>query len=189
MSAVAVRAVCGLVLCLLAPGCGNEDTVDLDEIVGSEVGRMAERELMAENPHLAPGSMTCPDLRFRVGASVRCLRTAELSGGRLVKVRGTVEVTSRASGGQLHVTMDDDAEEFGLTGAQLAAALRAKVARRTGNKPSRVECPYLRAEVGTQVGCTLKLDGDRYRVTAVVTAVDAEKYETEYEFGAYEPTG
>lgn len=186
MSAAVVRAACGLVLCLLATGCGG-DVVVLDEIDGDEVGRMAEQELQAENPWLTAGTMSCPDLDFEVGASVRCLRTTELSGGRVVKVGGTVEVSSRASGGRLHVAMDGDAQEFGLTGARVAAALRERTVRRFGSEPSRVECPYLRGEVGTTVSCRLKLDGDGYRVDAVVTAVDVELRETEYVFRAHRP--
>lgn len=186
MSALVVRAACGLVLCLLATGCGG-DVIVLDEIEGGEVGRMAEQELQAENPRLAPGTMSCPDLAFEVGASVRCLRTTELSGGRIVKVGGTVEVSSRASGGRLHVAMDEDAREFGLAGQHVAAALRERTVRRFGSEPSSVECPYLRAVVGTTVSCRLRLNGDRYRVTAVVTAVDAEQYETEYAFRAHQP--
>jgi len=86
----------------LATGCG-QDAVRPDELHGRDVARMAERELEAENPRMAVGTLTCPGLKFRRDASVRCLRTVELSEGRVVKVPGTVIVSSVAGGGRLHV--------------------------------------------------------------------------------------
>src|SRR5215216_7526592 len=99
---VVIVTGCGLLLCLVVAGCGSDVTV-LDEIDGEKVGTMAERELEAQNPRLAPGTLDCPDLDFETDASVQCLRTTELSAGRVVKVMGTVTVTSLSSGGRLHV--------------------------------------------------------------------------------------
>jgi hypothetical protein len=177
---VLTSAVC-LLLGVAVAGCGR-DVVVLDEIEGSKVAAMAERELEAQNPRLAPGTLSCPDLDFEVGSTVHCLRTTELSEGRVVKVRGTVEVTSRASGGRLHVAMDDDAQEFGLTGDQVAAALSQQSAKRFGGVPSHVDCPYLRGKVGTTITCSVDLGATRREVDAVVTAVDAEQYDTVYVF-------
>ena len=149
-----------LLVAVLPGGCGQGAGLPLpDHLAGHEVGAMAERELEAENPRIAPGRLACPDLELRTGASVRCLRTAELSEGRVVKVRGTVSVTSLAAGGRLHVSMDPGAEEFGMTGAQLAAELRRRYSGRPEDRPARVTCPYLRAEIGQRVICRVDLAG------------------------------
>ncbi|HEX7716595.1 MAG TPA: hypothetical protein VF416_04855 [Marmoricola sp.] len=170
-----------LLVAVLPGGCGQGAGLPLpDHLAGHEVGAMAERELEAENPRIAPGRLACPDLELRTGASVRCLRTAELSEGRVVKVRGTVSVTSLAAGGRLHVSMDPGAEEFGMTGAQLAAELRRRYSGRPEDRPARVTCPYLRAEIGQRVICRVDLAGAARTVEVAVTAVDAEQYRTTY---------
>jgi hypothetical protein len=137
---------------------------------------MAERELEAENSGMAAGQLTCPDLELRVGASVRCLRTVRLAGGRVVKVRGTVRVTSLDSGGRLHVEMDEGAEQFGVAGGQVAADVR----RSFHGRATGVRCPYLPGRVGATVTCRLAVSGDRRAVRVTVTAVDAEEYRTTY---------
>lgn len=175
-----IRVLGWLVLLgLVATGCGRDVGVP-DRLAGDSVARMAEQELEAENPGLAPGTLSCPDLEFRVGASVRCLRTTELSGGRVVKVGGTVRVTSRDSGGRLHVAMDEHAREFGLAGEQLVAGVRRKYRHRFGVEPSRLDCPYLRGAVGARVTCRLEAAGARHDVDVVVTAVDPASYATTY---------
>jgi hypothetical protein len=176
---VIVVAGCGLLLCLVVAGCGGDVTV-LDEIDGDKVATMAERELEAQNPRLAPGTLDCPDLDFEAHASVRCMRTTELGQGRVVKVVGTVTVTSLTSGGRLHVAMDDEAQEFGLAGDYLAADVRRQYVQRGGAEPSRVDCPYLRGKVGTVVTCRLEAGGARHDVDVVVTAVDPAGYRTSY---------
>lgn len=171
----------GLLVALVVPvtaGCG-QDATTVDVLDGVKVATMAERQLVAENPRMAPGTMSCPDLEFETGASVRCLRTTELSGGRVVKVGGSVEVTSEDSGGRLHVAMDDQAAEFGLAGDQLARELRPGFVR-AGSAPV-VECPYLRGTVGQRVTCRVEVDGRRRDLVVVVTAVDEQHYDTDYE--------
>lgn len=179
MSAVVVRIAGGLLAALVTTSCGSDVAV-LDQIDGAKVGTMAERELEAENPRLAPGTLHCPDLDFEVGASVRCLRTAELSEGRVVKVGGSVEVSSLASGGRLHVAMDDEAREFGVTGEHIAADLRQQYVQRFHTQPSVVDCPYLRGVVGATVTCRLEAGGRRQDVDVTVTAVDSDSYRTTY---------
>ncbi|HET6168314.1 MAG TPA: hypothetical protein VFE07_15900 [Marmoricola sp.] len=179
MSSVAVRVVLGLLIAAGGSGCGR-DVVALDTISGHDVGRMAERQLEAENPELAPGTLSCPDLDFRVGRSVRCLRTTRLSGGRIVKVHGVIRVTSLASGGRLHVTMDARASEFGLAGDQLAAELARTWVQRFRVRPSTLECPYLRGAPGTTVTCRVVVGGVRHDTDVVVTRVDARSYRTSY---------
>jgi hypothetical protein len=177
MSAVAVRVLLGLLVALGTGGCGRDVAV-LDTIPGHDVARMAERQLEAENPELAPGTLSCPDLDFRVGRSVRCLRTTELSGGRVVKVHGVIRVMSLSSGGRLHVAMDPRATEFGLAGDELASQLAHR--QRFGARPSTVHCPYLRGTVGTTVTCRVVVGGTRQDVDVVVTGVDARDYRTTY---------
>ena len=179
MSAVAVRVAFAVLVALLTGGCDDSPAVP-DEIDGTQVGVMAERELEAQNPGMAPGTLACPDLSLDLGASVRCLRTTELSKGRVVKVNGTVEVTSLSSGGRLHVTMDEEASEFGVAGDHLAADLRGQYLRRFGAAPTRLDCPYLRGTVGAVVTCRLVVDRRRRTVDVEVTAVDPSGYRTTY---------
>lgn len=167
-----------LVVGLALAGCGK-DVPAVDVLDGAEVATMAERELMAENPRMAPGTLSCPDLEFEVGASVRCLRTTELSGGRVVKVAGRVEVTAVDAGGRLHVAMDESAAEFGLAGEQLAAELRPRFVS-AGSEPV-VECPYLRGAVGQRITCRIEVGDVRRELVVVVTAVDEATYDTDYE--------
>jgi hypothetical protein len=184
MDAAAVRVVLGLLVLLGATGCGRDVAV-LDDIAGNKVSTMVERELEAQNPGLAPGRLTCPDLDFTIGAAVRCLRTTELSHGRVVKVRGLVEVMSIASGGRLHIEMDAHATEFGVSGDHLAADLRQRYLKRVHAQPSRLDCPYLRGAVGTTVTCQVEIGGKLKHVDVEVIAVDPESYRTTYVVGPH----
>src|SRR3954454_6488033 len=114
---------------------------------------MAERELEAESLGLAYGTLACPALELRVGASVRCVRTTAFGDGRVVKVRGTVRVTSLASGGRLHVAMDHEAAEFGVSGERVAAELRRRSRHLFHRSPGAIDCPYLRGQVGDRTTC------------------------------------
>jgi hypothetical protein len=187
---VVVRTACALLLAvpgMLVSGCGR-DVPDVEEIAGAQVGAMAERELEAENPRLAPGSLDCPDLDLEVGASVRCERTATLSSGRLVKMLGTVRVTSLSSGGRLHVALDDPATEFGVTGEQVASVLRQQYQRLFHHRPGAVSCPYLLGEVGVHATCTVQVGDRRHAVDAVVSDVDATDYDVRYTFRRHPPS-
>jgi hypothetical protein len=186
MLVVAVRIACALLVATLPAGCG-EEVVRLDNLDGDKVAAMAERELETENPGLNAGSLACPDLDFRVGASVRCLRTTTLPNGRIVKVGGTVRVSSLASGGRLHVAMDGKASEFGLSGARVAAELRRQYAQLFGGQPGAVTCPYLRGEVGATVACRVRVGGDRRTVDAVVAQVDPAAYAVRCRFRPHQP--
>ena len=170
---------CGLVGVGVLAGC-DRDVALPDRLAGAAVARMAERELEAQNPRIAPGTLSCPVLPLRVGASVRCRRTAELSEGRVVRVAGTVKVTSLAGGGRLHVAMDERAEEFGLSGDRVAADVGQRFERRFHRQPTRVTCPYLRGEVGTTVACRIEAPGAR-RAEVTVTGVDPAAYRTTYD--------
>jgi hypothetical protein len=172
-----------VLLLLLTTGCGGTDT-SVDVLKGKDVGVLAERQLETQNPTMSPGTLACPDLDFEVGASVRCLRTTELSEGRVVKVEGTVEVTAKESGGKLHIKMDDHAKEFGLAGTYVANGVRQQYARRFHREPGRLDCPYLRGEVGNEITCHLEFAGDSRDVDVVVTAVHPAQYDTDYTFKA-----
>lgn len=168
-----------LLLGTLLSGCGGDPPLP-ERLGGKAVATLAERELEAENPRLATGHLECPDLDLRPGATVRCLRTTELSGGRVVKVAGTVRVTSVRAGGRLHVAMDEHAQEFGLTGAQVAAGVRERYAGRRHVTPGAVDCPYLRGVVGTVVTCRLEVAGASRLVDVVVRTVYPPGYVTRY---------
>lgn len=167
-------------LVVLVSGCGGETAAVPDHLDGAGVARMAEHQLELQNTRLAKGSLSCPDLGLRVGASVRCVRRTELSGGRVVTVGGTVTVTGRDSGGRLHVAMDRHAREFGLSGERLAEGVGQQYRQRFGIEPRALRCPYLRGVVGARVTCRLQGAGVRHRVTVVVTAVDPATYTTTY---------
>jgi hypothetical protein len=172
-----IRVLAG-VLCLgmLATGCGGDPPLP-DRLRGKAVAAMAERQLEAQNPRMASGTLSCPDVALKVGASVRCVRTTELSEGRLVRIGGTVSVTSLASGGRLHVAMDRQPQEFGLAAERVAAGVRRWYAKRFGAAPAGLSCPYLRGEVGTRVLCH---DPGGHDVEVVVTHVDPSTFTTTY---------
>jgi len=171
---------CGLVGVGVLAGC-DRDVALPDRLSGTAVARMAERELEAQNPRLAAGTLACPVLALRIGASVRCHRTTELSDGRVVRVAGTVKVTSLAGGGRLHVAMDDQAEEFGLSADRVAAGVGQRYTRRFHRQPGRVTCPYLRGAVGATVACRIDAPGGRRAAEVRVTGVDPAAYRTTYE--------
>lgn len=186
MRAVVVRIACGLLLGVVPVGCGHDVAVP-DQLDGGDVSSMAEHELEAENPRLAPGRLSCPDLALRVGASVRCRRTTELTAGRVVTVAGTVRVTSLASGGRLHVAMDEQASEFGVAGDHIAAEVRRQLQLRFHREPSRVDCPYLRGAPGARVTCSVEMAGVRKHVAVVVSDADPTTYHVAYAVRAVRP--
>ena len=171
-----------LLAILLVTGCGGTTTPDIDSIAGSQVGAMAERQLETNHPGMAPGDLTCPDLEFEVGSSVRCERVAELSGGRRIRVLGTVTVTSTDEGGRLHVKLDDEVAEFGITGEALEEDLRPQAAARLKATPDEVACPYLTGVAGSKVRCRIEVDNEVVVVVAVITGLDPENNLTRYRF-------
>lgn len=181
-----MRTTALAMLGLLLTGCGSTD-LHIDHLAGSRVGVMAERQLEEMHPGMAPGELTCPTLRFRVGAAVRCVRVAELSGGRVVRMYGTVRVLSTRDGGDLHVAMDDHVAEFGVSADQLASDLSAVVAKRTKTVPTEVRCPYLDGSAGASVECTLLVGHVPARARATVTRVDPADFRTSYSFTLHLP--
>lgn len=166
---------------LLAGGCGSGTERELPaSLAGDRVATLAERQLEAENPQMTPGTMTCPELRFEVGAEVRCVRVAVLSKGRQIRVRGTVRVTGVDDGGRLHVKLDEDIAEYGVPAAYLESDLRARIVRRYGKHPDQVTCPYLKAQAGARARCEVRLGEKRLSVALTVTACDEATYTTHY---------
>ncbi|MFL6109619.1 MAG: hypothetical protein ACJ72L_21850 [Marmoricola sp.] len=176
--AVATAALCAAIVGV--PGCGPAPSVD--GIPGSRVATMAEYQLEAMHSDLATGTMTCPTLHFAVDASVRCVRVAELSGGRQIRVLGTVTVTSTRDGGKLHVRLDDDVEEFGISGEHLDNDLRARTQRVLGVAPDDVRCPYLLGRKGSAVRCTVTVGNHTLVAPVSVVRVEPTDYRTVYRF-------
>jgi hypothetical protein len=170
----------GLAAGLVLSGCGGNPSID--SIPGDRVATMADHQLEAMNSGLAPGKMTCPSLDFTVDASVRCVRIAELSDGRQIRVLGTVSVTSTRSGGRLHVELDDKVSEFGITAEHLERELTKRAQRVLGPKTGTVTCPYLSGAPGTSVQCQVSIL-DTYLLTRItVTGIDKRDYRTRYRF-------
>jgi hypothetical protein len=201
MPAVTVRIACALLAAVIGAGCEQEGAGDVEaprttppsptagpdlpaRIGGQEVAQMAEQELEAENSQIAAGAMACPDLDLVVGASVRCLRTVQLPEGRVVRIPGTVAVTSLASGGRLHVALDADAEEFGVDGDYLAAAVRKRYADLHRVRATGARCPYLPGTVGASVTCKVQVGDVRRAVRVTVTAAVPADYRTTYTIDA-----
>lgn len=172
---------------IVLAGCSSTDDVPdasssmspIDVLPGDRVGELAEKQLEAEHLEIAVGTVTCPDLDWRVNASVRCIKVSELSDGRRVKVPGTVTVTSTENWGTLHVALDDHAAEFGLDGGHLSDEVTDWVKAQDAS-PSAVDCPYLTGVVGTVVRCAVTLAGEQRVALATVTAVDPDEYRTQF---------
>ncbi|MFL6059739.1 MAG: hypothetical protein ACJ72E_00810 [Marmoricola sp.] len=175
---------------LLVSGCGGladgraassagHATPPVKEIAGDRVAAMAEEQLESEHPALAVGRITCPDLVVAIGTAVRCARVADLGDGRRIRELGTVTVTSLSDGVRLHVALDEDVDEFGVTGAHLADDLTTHL---RGAAPGSARCPYLRGASGRAVRCTVRVGGRAMSVRVVVTGVDAGAEQTRYRF-------
>lgn len=175
---------------LLTAGCGGEDDETAPmTLSGERVARMAEDRLEAAHPALSPGSMSCPDLEFEVGATARCARTALLSRGRQVRVLGTVSVTSVDDGGRLHVELDEEATAFGVTGDHLTGQLTERLRLLGKRDVEDVECPELAGVLGERVVCEVSWPGGEGTVRVSVTEVDAASYETRFRFGPVQAAG
>jgi len=175
--------VLALVASLAAlPGCGTRTSID--SIPGARVATMAEYQLEAMHSELANGTMSCPRLEFVVDASVRCVRTARLSGGRQIRMLGTVTVTSTRGGGKLHVRLDDVVAEFGIAADQLENDLRARAQVVLGVAPDKVSCPYLVGRTGAAVRCEVTVLGRTLVAPVSVVRVRPSEYRAVYRFSA-----
>jgi hypothetical protein len=171
---------------MLLAGCGSTARLvpepRLTSLPGLQVGTMAERQLEADHPGMAPGRLTCPDLAWKVGAMVRCIQVVVLSGGRQLRIPGTVAVTTTTGGGRLHVHLADEVSDYGVTAEHLAADLRDQASKRLRAAVRKVTCPYLGGPIGTTVRCVLRVHGATRVVLARITDRDPAHNATAYEF-------
>lgn len=164
---------------VLLGGCGGPGTID-----GEELADVADTQLRKNDPRIVEGTMECPSVAAEVDASVRCTRTAEVEGRRVV-LEGTVTVKEVDGGdANVHVQMDDQPKEFGQTGDSIADDIGRQFEQRFGRAPDKIECPYLKGEVGAEVTCDLESEGDAYDVVVTATGVDEAKMDTDYTFRA-----
>lgn len=179
-----IRCCLVLVVGLGTVACGSAPTPTphLDHLPGARVAEMAERQLEAAHPGMAPGTMQCPDLDWKVGATVRCRQTVELSKGRVLVIPGTVRVTEVDGGGRLHVRLDDAVAAYGITGTHLSADLLVQARRRLRSGDASASCPALIGQVGTTVRCTVGLRGRTGIVLARVTERVPQRYATSCAF-------
>jgi len=181
-----MRTLTGLVLVfLMVAGCGAEAGVSATpkNLDGKTVATRANALLMKQNPQLAPGSLTCQKVRFKVGATSRCTRTVVFNDGRLVRSGATVTIDEVKGGGHLQVQVDGEPAEFGITGKAVFADLARQFAARYKVKPPTGACPpYLKGKVGTTITCTLETAEGKLAIEVKVTKVEPKTFETQYSF-------
>ena len=188
---VRVGVRCMLVTGLLPlGGCGAEVEVSTkrdrpEQLEGATLASRANAQLEKQNPDLVHGELTCADAKFEIDATSRCLRTVVLDDGRLVRIGATVTIDGTEGGGHFQVKIDDEAQEFGITGKAVFADLSKQYAAKYGTKPPKGSCPaYLAGKVGTRFRCTLVTEEGRLPVVVRVTGADPKTFNTTYSFRA-----
>lgn len=172
---------------VLVAGCGVEASVGKSpkELDGATLAARANTQLEKQNPKMAHGELTCPDVKYEVGATSRCVRTVVLEDGRLVRIGATVTIDKVTSGGHFKVQVADKADEFGVTGKAILADLSKQYAAKYGGKAPSGSCPpYLAGKVGTTMTCTLDTADGKLGIEVKVTKVDPKNYSTIYSFQA-----
>lgn len=176
-----VRAV-AVGLAVLVSGCGFEVSTTPKELDGEKLAARANRQLEAQNPGMAPGELTCEDVAYEKDATARCVRTVVFDDGRLVRIGATVTIEDVEGEGRFGITVDEAAEEFGVTGRSVFEELANSYERRFGDVPTGA-CPeYLPGKVGESMTCTLQTNRGRLRVRVEVTRVRPETFETQYTY-------
>jgi hypothetical protein len=168
-------------------GCGAEVEVSTkpDKLAGTELATRANTQLEKQNPQLTHGTLTCADAKYDVGATSRCLRTVVLADGRLVRIGATVTIDSTKDGGHFQVKVDDEAQDFGITGKAVLDDLTKQYAARYKVAKPDGSCPdFLPGKVGSKITCTLETKEGRLPILVTVTGVDPKTYNTEYTFAA-----
>ena len=156
-----------------------------DEMSGGEVAKVANKQLEKENPEIAHGELTCKALVVKVDAKTRCVRTVAGTAGRLVKIGVGVQVTSiKDTTAHLGIKVDQEPQEFGLTGEFIEDDLAKQYQTRFGSAPDEVDCPYLQGAMGNQITCELTAEGEDHDVEVTVSAVDAANLDTDYTYRA-----
>jgi hypothetical protein len=183
-----VRRLVLMVLVLALTGCGAEVSVGNkrpEKLDGATIASRANAQLERENPSIVHGDLTCEDVKFDVGATARCVRTVVLDDGRLVRIGATVTIDRVTKGGHFKVKVDDQAQEFGLTGSSVLTDLGKQYAKKYGGKTPTGNCPsYLPGKKGASFTCTLDTDEGKLSIVVTVTRVDPKNFATGYTFRA-----
>ena len=174
------RLTAGAALLVVLAGCSV--STGPDSLSGAEIAKKANAELTRSNPDMVEGELTCKKVDYEVDATSRCLRTVDVGNGQIVQIGATVTITSVEDGGKFNILVDDEPQEFGLSGESIAADLSKQYAEQQGVEPDAVDCPYLLGEVGTKVVCTLSLPEEELKVEVETTAVDQTEFDTDYDF-------
>jgi len=172
---------------LVVAGCGAhaEVAVKPKHLDGATIASRANAQLKKQNPHLAPGDLTCGNVKYEVGASARCARTVILADGRVVRIGATVTIDRTTNGGHFKIKVDDRPQECGITGqAVLADLAKQYAAKYGGTKPSGTCPPYLPGRTGASMGCSLDVRDGKLAVRVTVSRVDPRNYATGYTFSA-----
>lgn len=174
-------------LVVVLAGCGAEVKVNTrpDKLKGATLASRANTQLEKQNPQMTHGELTCDDVKFKIGATSRCLRTVVLADGRLVRIGATVTIDGIKGSGHFKIKVDDAAREFGITGKAILDDLSKQYAAKLKTKAPTGSCPpYLAGKVGTEITCTLNVAEGKLPVVVKVTRVDPKTFATEYTFEA-----
>jgi hypothetical protein len=177
------------VLLMVVAGCGAEGKVESnpkpEQLEGATLASRANTQLEKQNPQMTHGQLTCGDVKYKVGATSRCLRTVVLADGRLVRIGATVTIDSTKGSGHFEVKVDDTAQEFGITGKAVLDDLSKQYAARFKTKVPTGTCPpYLPGKVGAKITCVLNVAEGKLAVVVKVTRVEPKTFGTEYTFRA-----
>jgi hypothetical protein len=176
-----------LPLLVVLTACGAHVSVSSkpETLDGATIASRANAQLVKENPHLAPGTLTCADVKYKVGATSRCTRTVVLKDGRVVRIGATVGIDKLTDGGHFKIQVDDKATSFGVTGWAVLADLVKQYRAKYGGRAPQGKCPtYLPGKVGATMRCTLHTPRGTLHVLVKVARVDPGTFATEYLFKA-----
>jgi hypothetical protein len=174
-----------LVAALVVTGCGASVSVGSkpSTLKGSTIAAKANAQLEKQNPQITHGRLTCADVKYKKGASTRCLRTVDLQQGRRVKIGATVSITDTKKGGHYQIQVDKQVQEFGQTGDSIEQDLAAQYAKKFRTGKPQVTCPdFLKGAVGTAIRCSLKADTGTIDIEVKVVRVDPANFSTTYTF-------
>lgn len=175
-----------VVLVVALSGCGAKVGVESKpkELSGTTLATRANAQLEKQNPQMVPGELTCEDVKYKVGATSRCLRTVVFDDGRLVRIGATVTIDEVKGDGHFNIKVDKAPKEFGMTGKAVFADLSKQYAKQYGETPTG-SCPeYLPGTVGETMICKLETTKEKLDVEVKVTEINNETFETQYTFRA-----
>jgi hypothetical protein len=178
----ALPALLSVLAALLLTGCGFELSTQPDELDGKTLAERANSQLEKQNPDLRPGDLTCKDVQFEEDATARCVRTVVFDDGRLVRIGATVTITDTDGKGRFAIKVDEEAQEFGVTGRSVFEELTTSYEKQYGVTPTG-SCPeYLPGKAGETITCELETPDETLDVVVTVTGVDPETFETRYSY-------